>query len=201
MSNTPKGYRAGFVRLGDSGCLPAFLPEDGRTWNGFALPVFAPEVVTEHRATLEAMFSREGLDERDGYALTWDDDGRPHLDDLHYDDGADDIADIDIDGTRFLVIGGGFVWEEVESRVFEWEDGFTPYSATLEGDTLTEYAGDIARNPAAKVERRSTLTRRPEWDDHPNLHDYAMTDAFSAGDVDGADAVWIDDLGYSVEEL
>lgn len=76
-------------------------------------------------------------------------------------------------------------------RDFIWEHGFTPYWATLDGDTLTEYAGGA-------VERRSTLSPRPEWDGHPNAADYAMSDAFSAGEVDGVAAVWIDGRGHSL---
>lgn len=83
-------------------------------------------------------------------------------------------------------------------RIFDWEDGFTPYSATLDGDTLTEYAGDIARDPAAVVERCSTVTRRPEWDGHPNAADYTMSDDFSAGEVGGVDVVWVDGLAYTL---
>lgn len=83
-------------------------------------------------------------------------------------------------------------------RVFDWENGFTPYSATLDGETLTEFAGDIERDPAADVERRSVLTRRPEWDDHANASEYVMSDDFSAGEVDGEAAVWIDGLGYAL---
>lgn len=78
-------------------------------------------------------------------------------------------------------------------RVFDWEAGFTAYSATLDGDTLTEHQG-------ADVERRSTLTRRPEWDGHPNASDYAMTDEFSAGEVEGVAVVWVDGLAYSLTD-
>lgn len=76
-------------------------------------------------------------------------------------------------------------------REFLWEDGFTPYRATLAGGVLTEYCRD-------DVERRSTLSRRPEWDGHPGADAYAMGDGFSAGDVDGVDAVWIDGRGYQL---
>lgn len=76
-------------------------------------------------------------------------------------------------------------------RTFEWEDGFTPYSATWDGVMLTEYAGEA-------VERRSTLSRRPDWDGHPNRVDNAMTDAFSAGDVAGEAAVWIDGEAFEL---
>lgn len=79
-------------------------------------------------------------------------------------------------------------------REFDWEDGFTPYSATLDGDTLTEYAEGV-------VERRSTLVPRPEWDGHPNADDYTMSDDFSAGEVEGVDAVWIDGKGYTLRAL
>jgi hypothetical protein len=202
MTNAPEGYRPGHVRLGTSACIPAFLPLDGRNWNGFALPIFDPATLTEHRATLETIFARDNdVDARDGYVLTWDDSGRPHLEDLHYDDGQDEVVDVEIGGTTYIVVGGGFVWEEVEPRVFEWEDGFTPYSARLVGDTLTEYAGDIERDPGATVERRATLTRRPEWDDHANADDYMMSDDFSAGEVEGEAAVWIDGLGYSLTPI
>ncbi|RUQ07009.1 hypothetical protein D8M34_05935 [Microbacterium sp. HSID17254] len=83
-------------------------------------------------------------------------------------------------------------------RYFDWEDGFTPYSAALDGDVLTEYAGDIERDPSATVERRSRLIPRPEWDGHPNAADYVMSDDFSAGEVGGEDAVWIGGRGYAL---
>lgn len=76
-------------------------------------------------------------------------------------------------------------------REFIWEDGFTPYRATLAGDILTEYAGEA-------VERRSRIIARPDWDGHANAEAYAMGDSFSAGDVDGVDAVWIDGKGYAL---
>lgn len=76
-------------------------------------------------------------------------------------------------------------------RVFEWEDGFTPYSATVDGVTLTERQGDT-------VERVSRLVRRAEWDGHAGASDYVMADGFAAGDVDGVDAVWIDGQGYAL---
>lgn len=79
-------------------------------------------------------------------------------------------------------------------RVFDWEDGFTPYSAVLDGDTLTEYAGEV-------VERRSTLTRRPEYDGVPECADSTMSDDFSAGDVAGVDVVWIDRQGFTLTAL
>ncbi len=83
-------------------------------------------------------------------------------------------------------------------RVFGWEDGFTPYSATLDGDRLTEYAGDIARDASATVERRSIITRRAEWDDAPERDDYPMTDDFAAGEVGGVPAVWIDGQAFTL---
>lgn len=79
-------------------------------------------------------------------------------------------------------------------REFAWEDGFTPYAATLRGETLTEYA-------RGAVERRSRVVARPEWDGHPNSSAYAMGDGFAAGDVDGVDAVWIDGRGYELHPM
>lgn len=76
-------------------------------------------------------------------------------------------------------------------RVFDWDDGFTPYSATVDGVTLTERQGD-------RVERVSRLVRRVEWDGHAGATDYVMADGFAAGDVAGVDAVWIDGQGYAL---
>lgn len=76
-------------------------------------------------------------------------------------------------------------------REFIWEDGFTPYRATLRGDILTEYAGD-------DIERRSRIVAHPAWDGHPNADAYVMGDGFAAGDVDGVDAVWIDGSGFKL---
>lgn len=76
-------------------------------------------------------------------------------------------------------------------REFIWEDGFTPYWATLDGVTLTEYAD-------SEIERQSVIVRRPEWDGHAGVSDYAMSDDFSAGVVGDDAAVWIDGEGYAL---
>lgn len=91
-------------------------------------------------------------------------------------------------------------WDTIlaEPRVFDWEDGFTPYFAVLDGATLTEYQGFNDSEEGTMVERRSTITPRPEWDGHPNAANYTMSDDFSAGEVDGVAAVWIDGRGYSL---
>ncbi|MDY0984596.1 hypothetical protein SOM10_11885 [Microbacterium sp. CFBP9023] len=76
-------------------------------------------------------------------------------------------------------------------REFDWEDGFTPYWATLDGVTLTEYADGVAQ-------RVAVLVRCEEWDGHANAADYAMTEEFSSGEVDSDAAVWIDGQGYAL---
>lgn len=83
-------------------------------------------------------------------------------------------------------------------REFDWEDGFTPYGATLDGVTLTEYQGFNLSDPSTTVERVSVVVRRPEWDGHPGVTDYAMSDDFSAGVVGDDAAVWIDGKGYEL---
>lgn len=75
--------------------------------------------------------------------------------------------------------------------VYHWEDGFTPYSATIDGVTLTERQGDT-------VERVSRLVRRPAWDGHPNATDYQMADGFASGEVDGIAAAWVDGQAYEL---
>lgn len=78
--------------------------------------------------------------------------------------------------------------------VYEWEDGFTPYHATVSasGTILTEYKRD-------QVERVSRLARRPQWDEHENRDAYAMTNGFASGEVDGVPVAWVD--GYACELL
>lgn len=76
-------------------------------------------------------------------------------------------------------------------RVFEWDDGFTPYSAVWDGVTLTELQ-------ECTVERVSRLVRRPAWDGHVNATDNAMTDGFASGDVDGVAVAWIDGEAFEL---
>lgn len=76
-------------------------------------------------------------------------------------------------------------------RVFDWDDGFTSYSATVHGAVLTERRGDT-------VERVSRLVRRPVWDDHVNATDNAMADGFASGDVDGVAVAWIDGKAFEL---
>lgn len=77
-------------------------------------------------------------------------------------------------------------------RNFYWDDGFTPYSATLDGHLLTEYAGDV-------VERVSMLTRDRTRDTSPVHADYPMADDLAIGpDVDGVDVAWIDGEAHTL---
>lgn len=76
-------------------------------------------------------------------------------------------------------------------REYVWDDGFTPYSATVDGVTLVEYQG-------ATVERVSRMVRRPAWDAHPGADDYRMADGFSAGDVDGVAVAWVDGRAFEL---
>lgn len=113
---TPTGYRPGLVVLDSEESLPAFLPEDEQRWNGWAMPIFDPVVIAEHRETLAAMFPTEP-DNEDALILTWDGD-RPRIVDPQYVDEADGgeyVVEVEVDGRKFLSIGGGaFVWSEAE---------------------------------------------------------------------------------------
>jgi len=107
--NTPNGYRAAHVILGDSERLPAFLPTDGRHWNGFALPIFDVAALAEHREILASIFPDEP-DNEDAPVLSWVGD-RPSVIYPEWPD-VDEVHDVVIDGAAFVGIGGGFVWEE-----------------------------------------------------------------------------------------
>lgn len=112
MNATPTGYRPGFVTL-DSAPIPAFLPTDDRTWNGFAMPIFDPAVLAEHRETLASIFPVDNGNP-DALILTWDGD-RPVVTDPEYP--GDYVRDVVIDGVGFLDIGnGGFVWSEADDE-------------------------------------------------------------------------------------
>lgn len=121
MTTTPRGYRTGTVAIEDYGTLPAFLPEDDRHWNGFALPLFDPATIAEHRDALGEIFpADEGNDE--ALVLTWNGD-RPSIVDPQYaddEDGGEYVTDLVIDGETYLSIGSGsFVWSEVDEDADE----------------------------------------------------------------------------------
>src|SRR5690606_32456953 len=80
---------------------------------------------------------------------------------------------------------------DMAMRKFEWEDGFTPYGATLVGRVLTEWGPD-------GVERVSVITRAPEYDGHPGAEEFTMSGDFSAGTVGAADVVWIDGQAFTL---
>jgi hypothetical protein len=84
-------------------------------------------------------------------------------------------------------------WESDGMREYVWDDGFTPYSATVDGVTLTERQGDT-------VERVSRMVRRPAWDSHAGAVDYGMADGFACGDVDGVAVAWVDGAAFELTD-
>ncbi|WP_136057257.1 hypothetical protein [Microbacterium sp. K24] len=131
----PSGYRPGYVILGESDRMPAFLPTDGRTWNGFALPIFDRAEIAANREVLATMFP---VDEAlpDDMVLSWNGD-RPSVIDPEYPEN-DEVQDVVIDGRTYLGIGGGFVWEE---------DGPWQADALPEGFTTVRAAIPAAPQP------------------------------------------------------
>lgn len=87
-------------------------------------------------------------------------------------------------------------------RVFEWEDGFTPYRAELVGDVLTEISEDEDGEEVAVAYR---LTRCPELDGCPADESEMFTpDYWGDGAEIGGEIVfvaWIDDLAYQGAEI
>lgn len=113
-TSAPRGYRPGTVSLESDATLPAFLPDDNRHWNGFALPIFDRATIAAHRDALAAMFPAG--DNPDALVLAWNGD-RPSVTDPQYEgEEAEYVEEVEIDGQTFLSIGGGsFVWSEVEA--------------------------------------------------------------------------------------
>lgn len=146
MTTTPRGYRTGFVTLESEASLPAFLPEDNRRWNGFALPIFDPAVIAEHRETLGQMFPADPGNE-DALVLTWDGD-RPSIVDPQYaddPDGGEYVQDTVIDGVTYLSVGGGaFVWSE---------DPIVGYMVRNEHDEPMIYCAECASEKTTPVYR------------------------------------------------
>lgn len=109
-SAAPEGYRPAHVTMyvddySAESVIPAFLPVDGRAWNGWALPLFAAEVLAEHHDALRRLFPDAAM------LLSFDDLGRASITDAeHPEDG--DLVDYRADG--LVSIGPAyFVWEEV----------------------------------------------------------------------------------------
>ena len=113
-TEAPAGYRPAIVTLDGDVALPAFLPTSDARWNGWAIPIFDPEVIAANRDKLAQMFPVES-DNPDALILSWEGD-RPSIIDPQYgDDEGQYVSERTIDGRAVLDIGGGaFVWSEVE---------------------------------------------------------------------------------------
>ena len=112
-STTPEGYRPALVTMhvddySAESVIPAYLPEDGRAWNGWVLPLFAADVLAEHHDALRRLFPDAAT------LLSFDDLGRVSITEAEYpEDG--DLVEYRADG--LVSIGRAyFVWEEVRPR-------------------------------------------------------------------------------------
>jgi hypothetical protein len=117
LPDAPRGYRKGVVTLwtddySAESRIPAYLPADGRTWNGWEVPVFPTDTFAAHRDAWQRLFPE--VDDEES-TVDWSGDVPRVV--FHYE-GEPDESEVnlfDIDGIPLYSVGAGMVWEEVEA--------------------------------------------------------------------------------------